>query len=271
MKQLQNNQFETLKEHFKKGTHGHAYLFFGGSREKMREAALECAEIVSGHGRDSVNPDILLIELAEGEEKIFISQARAIQRFLSLEPYFAKGKAVIIDGIERMGEHASSALLKALEEPFAHSVFILISEQPGIIMPTILSRVQKIRFFEGPQKGIDNRKEMYYTLSVIIHADIAERLAIAERLSKDDSPASEQLLSHWVSFYRDLSVLAVEGEEEFVENQFFLSEMKEVLKKARYSPARIGTILSEMVRLDFALRTTSVNRRLALENIMLLL
>ncbi len=264
-----NAQLEMLKESFKKGTHAHAYLFHGGRDEERKKAAHELAELITGHSLEKLNPDVLAVGPKEGEEHISIQAVREIQRFLSFEPYFGEGKAVIVDGMERMEEAASSALLKALEEPPERSVLMLLAQGTGAMLPTILSRVRKIRFPGVPAEAIDKRKEMFYTLSIIVSAHIADRFVAVEKICKDEGEA-ESALDYWISFIRDASYLAMGGREELLENAFLAQEIKEMLSHKAYTLSDLGKILSEIVRIRSLLSLTNINCRLALEHVVLL-
>lgn len=265
-----NAQFETLKENFQRGTNAHAYLFFGGFGEERMDAARACAERMTGAGMEGINPDVLILARQEGEDTISIAQAREIQRFFSFKPYFGKGRMVIVDGIERMDEAAASALLKTLEEPPRSGALILLSDRPETILPTILSRVQRVRFF-GTKEGIDKNNEMVYTLLGLMRAETAERLSMAERISKDERVDVEEILFRWTSFFRDLSYCALGAGEDIVAHSFCLPDMKKALKEKQYTPAQIGEILSELVRMSHALHVAHMNRRLVLEYVTLLL
>ncbi len=86
----------------------------------------------------------LKVVLPENEKEIKISQIREIIDFLKLKT--DKGKAVIIDDSEKMNIEAANALLKTLEEPPEKTLIILIAENHQKLLPTIVSRTQKIRF-----------------------------------------------------------------------------------------------------------------------------
>lgn len=266
-----NTQLEILKEHFQRGTHAHAYLFFGGSSQERKSAAIACAEIATGHSEHASNPDMLLVAPEEGADVISIAQARDIQRFLSFKPYFGKGRVVIVDGLERMGEHAATALLKTLEEPPEQSALILLASELTGIMPTILSRAQKVRFLGADPEDVDKKKKIFYTVTALICADIAERFAIVEALSKDSSFSGANVLREWISFFRDAHCLSLPDGETLVRNASYLKEMKAALEKRRYSQAQLTHILSEMARAEHLLRTTNAHARLTLEYITLLL
>ena len=77
-----------------------------------------------------------------------IDQVRDIQAFLQLES--DRGKAVILENIEDVTAGAMNSLLKILEEPPAHAVFILATTDPQKVLPTIQSRCQRYDFRRIP-------------------------------------------------------------------------------------------------------------------------
>lgn len=265
----QNTQLEILKKHFAEGTQAHAYLFFCGGADEMKEAALSLAEIAVGKKINAANPDVFVIRAEEGSDAASIGQVWEIRRFLAFEPYFGKNKVVVIERADELGQAAQSALLKTLEEPPAQSMLILLADQLGLVLPTILSRVRKVRF-PARAEGLDKKRNILYALSILIQSDIAERLAIVEKLSKDEASDGTEALSEWILFFRDFLCLAA-GQDSLVAHEQLVPEMKKMLASARYTPSLIGNILSEMVRWEYALKTTNVNRRLALEHITLIL
>lgn len=80
------------------------------------------------------------------QSSISIVQIRAIQEWASTSSLDGKQKFVIIEGLENATASSSNSLLKTLEEPPEDTRFILIAENSGRILPTILSRVQKFVF-----------------------------------------------------------------------------------------------------------------------------
>ena len=71
---------------------------------------------------------------------------RKIQKELSLRPVEAPKKACIVSQADRMNQNAANAFLKTLEEPPGSAVLILLSDTPTALLPTILSRCQRLRF-----------------------------------------------------------------------------------------------------------------------------
>jgi DNA polymerase III subunit delta' len=77
--------------------------------------------------------------------EILTEQTREIPGFLHLTPGEEGWRIVIIDGAEAMNRNAASALLKILEEPPPRSVLLLVSHNPGALLPTIRSRCRRFR------------------------------------------------------------------------------------------------------------------------------
>ena len=71
-------------------------------------------------------------------------EADEIIRKLSFKPFESKYKCVVIWLPEKMGSEAANGLLKILEEPWNNTLFVLVSQTPQQLLPTIVSRVQQI-------------------------------------------------------------------------------------------------------------------------------
>jgi len=110
--------------------------------ERHDDACGECAQcrkVTAG-----AHADIHYIE-PDGQF-IKIEQIRELQRDLSLRPYEAPRKACIIKSAERFNPAAGNSLLKTLEEPPGNAIIILLTGNAGMLLPTIRSRCQLIRF-----------------------------------------------------------------------------------------------------------------------------
>lgn len=147
----------------------HALLFSGQEKLGKKTLALELIKLLSCQGgkvlpcqtcrscqdiQKRIHPDLTLIKPI-GKE-IQISQIRECIWRLSLKPSISPFKAAIIDQAHYMNQEAQSALLKTLEEPKGNTLLILISEYPETLFPTILSRVQKIKFYPVKKKEIED-------------------------------------------------------------------------------------------------------------------
>ena len=79
-------------------------------------------------------------------ERSSIDQVRdAIER-TAYRPFEGRRRVVIIDGADALNAQAQNALLKTLEEPAAASSFVLVTSRPDVLLPTVRSRCQRLRF-----------------------------------------------------------------------------------------------------------------------------
>ncbi len=96
---------------------------------------------------------------------VSIGQIRAIQEWAGTSSLDGKQKFVIVEGLENSTASASNSLLKTLEEPPEDTHFILLAQNPGRLLPTILSRVQKFVF----NPFTDNEKN-YFLNSIFVNS-----------------------------------------------------------------------------------------------------
>jgi len=86
----------------------------------------------------------------ENSKFLRIEEIRSLQEELSLKAFSDRPRVVILNPADRMTPQAANALLKTLEEPPPETCFILIAHRVAGIMPTIVSRCQKVPFFPLP-------------------------------------------------------------------------------------------------------------------------
>lgn len=86
------------------------------------------------------------IEAGNSQPVIYVSEADAIVLSAAMSPLVARKKIYLIWQSEKMNADAANKLLKVLEEPFADTLFILVSDDPARLLPTIFSRVQRFMF-----------------------------------------------------------------------------------------------------------------------------
>ncbi len=80
------------------------------------------------------------------KRSIPIDEIRAMQQRLFTRPTLGSRRAVILDCADDLEKNAVNALLKSLEEPPAGTFFLLVSHQPGRLLPTVRSRCRTLRF-----------------------------------------------------------------------------------------------------------------------------
>lgn len=99
------------------------------------------------------------------QAQIFVSESDEIQRSLALKPSRSKYKIMIIWLPEKMNAECGNKLLKLLEEPPAHTVFLMVSEMPDALMPTLVSRMQRFRLPPLPEEEIASMLASRYMLT----------------------------------------------------------------------------------------------------------
>lgn len=86
------------------------------------------------------HPDLLVIELIDGDKDIKVEQVRKLASFMSKTPAISKNKVVVIDSINDLNNNAANAILKLLEEPTPNTYFFIVCHSLNGILPTIKSR-----------------------------------------------------------------------------------------------------------------------------------
>lgn len=288
-------QWQLLKKSKELGRFSHAFLFCGESGIGKKKAAVEAAKLFFCSDSKSAPcgkcPNCLSVEknnypdfiLLEPDKGIQVSQIRDLIWKLSLKPYCSDYKIAVIDQAHLMEKEAQNCLLKTLEEPKGNTLLILITEYPEALFDTIVSRVQKLKFFPLSKKDIksyllksgieeikaDNlsciccgkigraidyckdegkikeREKIISDFEKISSSDIAERFKYA----KDYYPKLKEILDVLLDYFRDALVLKIKKED------------RSVLK--------IKKTISFIQYIKYLSSTTNINPRLALEILLL--
>jgi len=260
-------QWQFLKKTAELGKTPHALLFYGQDACGKRALALEFIKLLNCEAdkfesrpcrtcracqdiEKNIHPDLTIVEPEESRE-IKISQIRDLQNSLSFKPYSAPFKAAIIDKAHLLNQEAQSAFLKILEEPRGNSLFILISEYPEMLLPTILSRVERVRFY-SPQVREKSKEEKEAIAEIIklSRENLLSRFQYAKTLA-DKTTDLKEILDAWLSHFRDILLAAINGQP------------------SDYSVVKLRKIIKAIQNITFLISTTNVNTRLALEILML--
>ncbi len=171
--------------------------------------------------------------------EIRIDQIRMIQQKLMTAPYEAEKKIIIIENVERMNVQASNAFLKTLEEPSQNTIIIMTTQTINSILPTILSRCQKIEFRPIKSEKIEIYLRHVYSIEPVkakLIAKIANgNLEKAILLAKEDDFESIDQTAKFFQIVISADVIA------------FFSWLDEILSKYGKNSAFLNDILNSFI------------------------
>ncbi len=140
----QDHIIKTLTAALAAGRISHAYLFTGPRGVgKTSVARLLAKGLNSKVGADAASLDIIEIDAASNRS---IDAVRELRDKINLAPSVGEYKVYIIDEVHMLTTEAFNALLKTLEEPPSHAVFILATTESHKVPETIISRTQRFNF-----------------------------------------------------------------------------------------------------------------------------
>ena len=261
-------------------------------------ACLSCRKIMHGN-----HPDVHYISRPQDKQFILIEQVRSLQADAARKTLEGRRNIFIIQGMHEMNVQAANCLLKTLEEPEPDVVLLLTVPDPGVLLPTILSRVQQVpmqllttkqvksaledRWDVEPDEAnliaalsagrmgwavqavededmLAERQAQLETLAKLPTAGKVQRFDVAQRLSAD-SDKLHGILELWLLWWRDI-VLAANNCLDLIVNVDMQSILQNQAAKvgAAESQRMVRAILGTMEALE-----QNVNARVALEVLML--
>jgi len=172
----QNHIVSVLKNAIDKNQISHAYLFYGSRGTGKTSIAKIFANEVNGNEEyQKENVDIIEIDAASNNG---VDEVRDIKEAIKFLPTEGKYKVYIIDEVHMLTTAAFNALLKTLEEPPAHVIFILATTEIHKIPATILSRCQRFEFKNLSQEQlIDRLKYISENEGIVIEDAAIEKIA----------------------------------------------------------------------------------------------
>lgn len=202
----QEHVVRTLVNQIESGRLGHAYLFTGTrgtgktTAAKIFAKAINCENPVNGSpcGKcavckalaDPSNIDVLEIDAASNNG---VNEIRELRENVQFPPVSAKYKVYIVDEVHMLSGAAFNALLKTLEEPPAHAVFILATTEVHKIPATILSRCMRFDFrlvstdriaelisSVYDDQGKEYEKEAVYAIAKAGEGSVRDALSVAD-------------------------------------------------------------------------------------------
>ena len=176
--------YDLIRHGFESGRPAHAYVVAGpprGAGQDLVERVL-CWLFCAAHGDEGGcgdcqacrqvkahrYADILWVEPVKKSRIISIEQVRDLQQRIFRTAYDGAWKVCVLVGADRLGPAASNAFLKTLEEPAGQSLFFLLTDTPAFLLPTIISRCQRVTL-SGSEDG--PAADVAETIAGILGAD----------------------------------------------------------------------------------------------------
>lgn len=226
-----------LKNALKNNKVGHAYLFSGPrgigktSIAKSLAKAINCLDLKDGCScekcencasiNSGFNPDIIEIDAASNNG---VDEIREIKNKINLMPNGLKYKIYIIDEVHMLSIGAFNALLKTLEEPPEHIIFILATTDPQKVPSTIISRCQCFEFNRISNENIvkrleiicdkekiDVEKEVLYQIAVLSEGGLRDSIGMLDKLN---SYSNEKITMD--DFEKVNGIVSIEKKEQFL-------------------------------------------------------
>src|SRR5690625_2716447 len=151
----QEHVSSTLKNAIRNDRLSHAYMFCGprgvGKTTMARVLAREVNQVADSVDGEELGRTLNIVEMDAASNRK-IDDVRALKEVIRVPPQNGRYKIFIIDEVHMLTKEAFNALLKTLEEPPPHAIFIFATTEPHKVLPTILSRVQR---FDFKRIGVD--------------------------------------------------------------------------------------------------------------------
>ena len=251
------------------------------------------------------HPDVGLV--VAPKRVLRVEQMRQIEKEANFRPFEGKARVFLIDEADKLNDASANALLKVLEEPPRTSHLILITARPAMLLPTILSRCQMIRFSPLTPAEIEShlvktdldaktarlraraaggsmgralsgdlvmftsqRKAMLKVLSALVLSnDRAQLLRSAEQLNEAQyKDEFEERLDVLETLIRDAWMLSLGVDSSRIVNEDLSAELKEIAQKM--DPARAGDWILQIEDLREQL-IVNVNRKITTDSLFLVM
>ena len=248
----QEHIVRTLKNALATGKLAHAYLFAGPrgtgktTMAKLLAKALNCDEGIGHQCNECKNckaiiegthPDVLELDAASNNG---VDEIRDLIDKVKYGTILGRYKVYIIDEVHMLSTGAFNALLKTLEEPPEHVIFILATTEPHKILPTILSRCQRYDFTKLSDKDIKNRlKDVLEKEGVAYNEDAIDIIiSLADGGMRDALSILDQVLAYSgnkLDTQDILDIFALESKEEKIAllNSIISKNVSDVLERVK--------------------------------------
>lgn len=272
---------QTLKQQVSGGRLSHAYLFTGtrGTGKttcaKILSRAVNCLSPVNGNPCNQCpaclgieNGSILDVLELDAASNNGVDQVRALRDEAVYTPAAVKKRVYIVDEVHMLSTPAFNALLKILEEPPAHLMFILATTELHKVPATIKSRCQQFSFkrilpgqiaqrlgYVAQQEGIDLTEEGAALLSRLADGGLRDALSLLDQCAGGGQRVDEQEILDTLGLAGNLETAKLMGQLAQRDTAAALETLSRLYRNGK----DVGSVLSELSGLarDLLLRKTA--------------
>lgn len=272
---------QTLKQQVSGGRLSHAYLFTGtrGTGKttcaKILSRAVNCQSPVNGNPCNQCpaclgieNGSILDVLELDAASNNGVDQVRALRDEAVYTPAAVKKRVYIVDEVHMLSTPAFNALLKILEEPPAHLMFILATTELHKVPATIKSRCQQFSFkrilpgqiaqrlgYVAQQEGIDLTEEGAALLSRLADGGLRDALSLLDQCAGGGQRVDEQEILDTLGLAGNLETAKLMGQLAQRDTAAALETLSRLYRNGK----DVGSVLSELSGLarDLLLRKTA--------------
>lgn len=149
---------------------------------------LSCRKVAHGN-----HPDVKIVSPSGKSRNISVETIDSINELAAYRPFEGTWRVIMFDDVHRMGEAAQNHFLKTLEEPPSMTMFVLVTPSPRLLLPTIRSRCQQVRFgalrpetvAELLRKGHDLPEETALALAAVAQGQMSRALDLVVSGKRD--------------------------------------------------------------------------------------
>ena len=216
----------------------HAYLFSGPrgtgktTTAKIIAKLVNCSDLINGEACGKCDnclnfnnsSDIVEIDAASNNG---VDEIRELRDKVNLVPTSSKYKVYIIDEVHMLTTQAFNALLKTLEEPPAHAIFILATTEPHKIPVTVVSRCQKFQFSKISNSELVKRLKTIVDIEKLSVDDeiLYEIARLSDGGARDAINMLDQLIAYKDTDIKLLDVYNINGSVSYIDLYNFIINM----------------------------------------------
>lgn len=172
------------------------YLVYGGTQKARTEKIDTLLHLGGVTSSSDNNPDFNVVDLLTEKKSIGIAEVKSGIKFLHERPFSHKNKVLLVNNADKLTPDAQNALLKTLEEPPQYAILILNSKTERDLLETVISRCRRIPVTGDHQKS--EATEEFVNYQQLTQASQGEKLAIAEKLAKEEKDTIIDILESWL-------------------------------------------------------------------------